>query len=262
MRADAAWECGIHVWCFLKLGSLPAARFGGARLVKRWQLGHNGQGPARRHSPPARDISSEEPLMTADRDRLLTDARADHAALGPLLELYRRYLYLLARVQVGQRLQGKVDASDLVQETFLDAHRAFPQFRGTSEAEFTRWLRQILAAKLADVLRRYFGTKGRDVRLERDLEDALDQSANKLGGALVSPASSPSQQAVRREQSVVLADALALLSEDYREAIVLRHLEGLTFPEVAKRMGRSLDSVEKLWMRALAKLRQVMEEVE
>src|SRR6185436_13070421 len=103
--------------------------------------------------------------MTADLEQLLQEARAgDVATLGRLLELYRRYLALLARVQIGQRLQGKVDASDLVQETFLDAHRYFPAFRGTSEGELLHWLRQILAAKLADLLRRYLGTKGRDVR--------------------------------------------------------------------------------------------------
>ena len=157
-------------------------------------------------------------------------------------------------MQVGQRLQGKVDASDLVQETFLDAAKRFPQFRGTSEAEMTRWLRQILAAKLADMLRRYLGAKGRDVRLERDIEDALDLSSAQLGGALAVDASSPSQQASQREQAVILAEALAKLPDDYREALVLRNLEGLTFPEVARRMGRTLDSVEKLWMRALAKL--------
>jgi RNA polymerase sigma-70 factor (ECF subfamily) len=200
--------------------------------------------------------------MMADPARLLNEARTDATARGALLELYRRYLGLLARVQVGQRLQGKIDASDLVQETFLDAHRRFPHFRGTSEAELTRWLRQILAAKLADVLRRYLGTKGRDIRLERDLEDALDLSAVQLAGALVASDSSPSHQASRREQAVILADALAQLPDDYREALVLRHLEGLTFPDVARRMGRSLDSVEKLWMRALAKLRQVMESSE
>src|ERR687885_927392 len=106
--------------------------------------------------------------MTADPEHLLREARAGGAVpLGQLLELYRRYLALLARVQIGQRLQGKVDASDLVQETFLEAHRHFARFRGASEAEVVRWLRQILAAKLADLLRRYLGTPGRHVRLGR-----------------------------------------------------------------------------------------------
>src|SRR5690242_138825 len=162
--------------------------------------------------------------MIADPELLLQEARAgDAATLGRLLELYRRYLALLARVQIGQRLQGKVDASDLVQETFLEAHRNFARFRGAGEAQFVSWLRQILAAKLADLLRRYLGTRGRDVRLEREIGDALDRSSALLQGGLVAPSSSPSQQAARREQAVLLADALGQLPDDYREALVLRH---------------------------------------
>jgi RNA polymerase sigma-70 factor (ECF subfamily) len=195
--------------------------------------------------------------MSTDPEHLLREARSgDAATLGRLLELYRRYLSLLARVQIGQRLQGKVDAEDLVQETFLEAHQNFPRFQGTTEGQFVRWLRQILATRLADQLRRYLGTQGRDLRLEREIEDAFDRSSVMLGGGLVAAQSSPSQQASKRENAVLLAEALSQLPEDYREVLVLRHLEELTFPEVARRMGRTLDSVEKLWMRGLARLRQ------
>jgi RNA polymerase sigma-70 factor (ECF subfamily) len=197
--------------------------------------------------------------MIPNPEELIRKARGeDPALLGQLLELYRQYLGLLARVQIGQRLQGKVDASDVVQDTFLEAHRNFGRFQGASEAQFVAWLRQILAANLGNLLRRYLGTQGRDVRLERELVTGVDESSRRLDAALVAPQSSPSQQAVRREQAVLLADALARLPEDYREVLVLRHLQGLTFPEVAGRMGRSLDSVEKLWVRALAKLRQTV----
>src|SRR5438874_12025956 len=116
--------------------------------------------------------------MTISPEQLLQEIRqGDPTALGRLLELYRHYLALLARLQIGQRLQGKVDASDLVQETFLEAHRNFAHFRGTSEGELVRWLRQILATNLADLLRRYLGTQGRDVRLEREIEAAFDRSS-------------------------------------------------------------------------------------
>jgi RNA polymerase sigma-70 factor, ECF subfamily len=197
--------------------------------------------------------------MSAEPEQMLHDAQAGDAdTLGRLLELYRRYLSLLARVQIGKRLQGKVDASDLVQETFLEAHRNFARFRGTSEGELVSWLRQILAANLADTLRRYLGTQGRDIRLERDIEADFDHSTVLLDRGLVARGSSPSHQAARREQAVLLADALAELPDDYREVLVLRHLESLTFPEVAQRMGRSLASVEKLWMRGLAQLRKIM----
>jgi RNA polymerase sigma-70 factor (ECF subfamily) len=194
-----------------------------------------------------------------DPEALLRLARSgDATSLGNLLELYRPYLALLARLQIGRRLQGKVDSGDLVQETFLEAHRDFAQFRGGSESELVAWLRQILATNIANQVRRYYGTQRRDVRLERELAVELDQSSRVLDNGLVASQSSPSQQAARREQAVILADGLARLPEDYREVIILRHLEELTFPEIGRRMGRTVDSVEKLWARALVRLRRAL----
>jgi RNA polymerase sigma-70 factor (ECF subfamily) len=194
-----------------------------------------------------------------DPELLLHRARAgDGEALGRLLERYRNYLLLLARLQIGRRLQGKVDGADLVQETFLKAHRDFARFRGQTEAELVSWLRQILAGNLAHLVRRYWGTRRRDVRLERQLADELDRSSRALGQSLAAPQSSPSQQAARREQAVLLADALRQLPDSYREVIILSHLEGLSFPEIAARMGRTLDSVKNLWARALARLRRTL----
>ena len=201
--------------------------------------------------------------MTVDNDpsceALLNQVRGgDAAALGALLERYRAYLTLLARLQIGRRLQGKVDPADLAQETFLEAARHVGAFRGDSEPEFAAWLRQILAGCLAHLMRRFFGTQARDVRLERTLEEELNQSSQAIDAGLIAGHSTPSQRASRREQAVMLADALDLLPADYREVIILRHLEGLTFPEVAARMGRTPDSVEKLWVRALPKLRRAL----
>jgi RNA polymerase sigma-70 factor, ECF subfamily len=192
-----------------------------------------------------------------DPEQLLRLARAgDGPALGQLLELYRHYLALLARLQVGRRLQAKVDVSDVVQEAFLKAHRHFAQFRGHTEGELAGWLRQILLTHLVNLVRHHQGSQRRDLRRERDLAAELDRSSRDLDRALFAGLSTPSQQAVRREQAVLLADALGRLPDDYREVIILRHLEGLTFPQVAQCMGRSADSVDKLWVRALARLRR------
>jgi RNA polymerase sigma-70 factor (ECF subfamily) len=176
------------------------------------------------------------------------------------LEIYRSYLTLLARYQIGRRLQGKVDAADVVQETFLEAHRDFGQFRGTTEAELTSWLRQVLARNLAGLIEHYFAAQRRDVRLERALAVELEQSSRALDRALVSRQSSPSDRAARREQAVLLADALDGLPADYREVIILHHVEGLTFAEIAQRIRRSVDGVKKLWVRGLARLRKTMGE--
>jgi RNA polymerase sigma-70 factor (ECF subfamily) len=174
--------------------------------------------------------------------------------------MYHDYLALLARVQIGRRLQGKVDASDLVQETFLKAHRDFVRFRGSTEAEWVSWLREILGCNLAHQVRRYCGTQRRNVRLERQLMNELNASSRLMDRALVGRQSSPSQRAARREQAVLLAGALAQLPQDYREVIVLSHLQGMSFPEVARSMGRTLDSVKNLWARALARLRGILSE--
>jgi RNA polymerase sigma-70 factor (ECF subfamily) len=194
-----------------------------------------------------------------DPEQLLALARAgDGQARGRLLEIYRNYLALLARHQIGRRLQGKIDASDLVQEAFMEAHRDFGQFRGNTEVELAGWLRRILATNLANLVDRYCGTKRRDVRLEHDLAAELDRSSRALDGALVAKQSSPSRQAARRDQAVVLADALEQLPIDYRQVLVLRHLEEQSFPDIARRMGRTVDSVKNLWARALARLRQTL----
>ena len=191
--------------------------------------------------------------------RLLDAAReGDVDARGELLEAYRSYLSLLARLEVGRRLQAKVDASDLVQETFLQAHRAFPDFRGTTEGEVLQWLRRILASRLSKTIRRYHGTQRRNVQLERELDRDLGRSSRALAAMLALSQTSPSERAVRREEAVVLADAMEQLPPDYRDVLVLRHFRGMTFPRVAQTMNRSLASVEKLWARALAKLREQM----
>ena len=167
----------------------------------------------------------------------------------------------MARVEVGRRLQRKIDASDLVQEACLEAHRCFDRFDGTTEAQFLAWLRTILARRVAKTVRHYVGTQGRDIRqeLENDLTASFERAGQRLADLAIPRAEHPSQQILKREQAVLLADALEELPPDYREVMLLRHWEDLTFPQIAERMDRTVDSVQKLWIRALARLRTTME---
>jgi RNA polymerase sigma-70 factor (ECF subfamily) len=191
---------------------------------------------------------------------LIRKARKHEAgAIDRLLETYRQYLKLLARTGIDASLQGKADPSDLVQETFLKAHQHFDQFRGQGEAELAAWLRQILARSLADLVRRYHLAESRRSGRERSLEQLLATSSQALNNLLAGAAGSPSESAERRELSVVLANALAELSEEQREVIVLRSLEERDWPEVAKRMGRTAGAVRMLWVRALKRLRPLIE---
>jgi RNA polymerase sigma-70 factor (ECF subfamily) len=197
-----------------------------------------------------------EPGVEPDPRELLAQARAGmNGSLGQLLQRYRSYVTLLARLQIRQQLQAKVDASDLVQETFCEASRDLAQFRGHSERELMHWLRRILAHRVAKLVRRYYGTQSRDVRLERQLQDDLDRSSQALAQGLAAPLTTPSQRILRRENAVLLADALERLPEHYRDVLIWRHVEGLTFADVAERMDRTVDSVKHLWSRALEQLR-------
>ncbi|MDZ4778834.1 MAG: sigma-70 family RNA polymerase sigma factor [Planctomycetia bacterium] len=188
---------------------------------------------------------------------LITLARAgDERALGHLLDAYRTYLRLLARHQLRNRLPGKVDDSDLVQETLLDAHRDFGTFRGQSATELTAWLRGILAHNLAEQLERFYGTRCRDPRLEQRLAVELEQSSQAFEQNLIGQQPSPSEMALQKDQALQLANILDALPPDYRDVILLRHVEELAFWQVAERMQRSVDSVKHLWTRALIQIRR------
>jgi RNA polymerase sigma-70 factor (ECF subfamily) len=173
------------------------------------------------------------------------------------LEQYREYLHLLARLQVDGRLQGKLDPSDVVQETLLKAHEALDQFRGASDAEMAAWLRAILTNTLTDALRR-FQAGARKVDQERSLQAALEESSSRLEAWLAAEQSSPAEQAIRQEQLLDLAGALAQLPADQRRAVELRYLKGGTVAEVASQMDRSREAVAKLLLRGLARLRNLL----
>jgi RNA polymerase sigma-70 factor (ECF subfamily) len=184
--------------------------------------------------------------------------REEPGALGRLLDLYRNYLRLLARTGLDASLQGKADPSDLVQEALLKASLHFCQFRGATDAELAGWLRQILARCLTDFVRRYLAA-GRRADREQSLDQLLNRSSEAMEQVLATDSTSPSGSAERRDRGVVLSDALATLGKDQREVIVLHHLEGLSWDEVAQLMGRSASAVQKLWTRALKQLRPLID---
>ena len=191
-------------------------------------------------------------------EQMLVQARAgDCAARGRLLSHYTNYLNLLARLNLGRGLQAKLNHSDIVQDAFLEADKNFDGYRGTTEQELMAWLRQILAMQIAQEVR-FHHRQRRDVALERRLAEDIDRSSAGLGVQLIDTGTSPSLQAARREREVLLANALAKLTPEHREVIILRNLDELSFDEVAERMGRTTPAVKSLWVRALANLRRVL----
>jgi RNA polymerase sigma-70 factor (ECF subfamily) len=193
---------------------------------------------------------------------LLLEAKAgDTESLGRLLETYQNYLKLLARTQLDEKVRGRVSPSDVVQETMLEAHCDFPKFRGTSDGEFFAWLRKILVNNLARAVEQHLLTAKRDVRREVSrlrINASLDRSTTRLEAMLADGRPSAESDASLQEQLVQLANALVQLAPDYRDVIVLRHLEGIPFAEIAMRLNRSNGATRMLWLRAIEQLRQLM----
>ncbi len=195
-------------------------------------------------------------MDSLDVNELLNRARqGDVQALGQLLDYYRPYLSVLAQRHLDSEVRGRVDASDVVQLTYMEAFRDLPQFRGTHEAELVAWLRQILRNNLSQMLQRHVFAQRRSVDREKSLDNE-GKAAEHLRNSLAGNLSSPSRRAMRGENAVLLAQALQALPEDQREAVRLRHLEGWTLAQLASHFGRSEVAVAGLLKRGLRALRK------
>jgi RNA polymerase sigma-70 factor, ECF subfamily len=193
-----------------------------------------------------------------DISRCLAAARAGCGnALGEALEGLRHYLLLVARHQLDHALQAKGGASDLVQETFLEAHRDFALFHGASEEELRAWLRRLLLNNLANFSRRYRETNKR--QLAREMSFDAKARSSSPAGRLPADCPSPSDQAIMNEQDSALQAALARLSDDHRSVLLLRYRDGLAFEDIGVLMQRSANAMRKLWSRALERLHEEME---
>jgi RNA polymerase sigma-70 factor (ECF subfamily) len=196
----------------------------------------------------------ETPEDAAD---LLAAARSgSQEALGRALETCRRYLLLVAQRNLDPKLQAKGGASDLVQETFLEAQRDFGQFQGTTETELLAWLRRLLLNNVGNFARRYRDTDKRAV----GREVALPGEGSSAGaGALAGSEPTPSGLAMEQEQAQALQRALARLPDEYRCVIQLRYQQAKSFEEIGRLLNRSPDAARKLWTRAMERLRQEWE---
>jgi RNA polymerase sigma-70 factor (ECF subfamily) len=201
-------------------------------------------GPTTASQPPSPDVR-----------RLIDAARGGSApALGELLEACRPYLLVIANQQLQPGVQGKVGASDVVQETFLNAHAHFEQFHGQTEQELLAWLRRILLNNLTNTARHFQGTDRRqtDREVSLDAEDAPEKG-------MMDPGPSPSSAAVADERDEALHRALERLSEQYRQVIQLRNWELRSFEEIGQLTNRTPEASRKLWVRAIEQLRSLLE---
>ena len=177
-------------------------------------------------------------------------------ALGEALENLRAYLLAIAERELDPNLHAKGGASDLVQETLMDALRDFGRFQGGTEEEFKAWLRRLLLHNLVDFTRLYRETGKRNI----NCEVALDADTPSPGHAAPTAAQpSPSGEAIRDEEAEVVRHALDRLPEDYRRVILLRYQDERSFEEIGRLMNLTPNAARKLWVRAVKRLQQETE---
>lgn len=180
--------------------------------------------------------------------------QGDKGALGELLIRYRPYLRILAQRHMDGAIRERIDPSDVVQQTSLEAHRGIQRFRGDSEGEWVAWVRKILENNAAQAIRRHLLTQKRSARREVHLDES-NSAVHSVKGGLRSREVSPSRRALNSERAVKLALMLHHLPDSQREAIRLRYLEGRSLQEMAEQFGRSETAVAGLLKRGLRNLR-------
>jgi RNA polymerase sigma-70 factor (ECF subfamily) len=201
--------------------------------------------------------SSENTPPLADKvDRWIEAARRGSGdALGQVLAYCRPYLLAIANEQMEPDLQAKLGASDLVQDTFLEAQRDFAQFKGHCKNDLLGWLRQILLHNLATASRQYRDTEKRQIQREIDQRTA---SMKEVLEEIADEGSTPSAHAVRQERDEALQRALAQLPEHERSVIAWRTYERCSFEEIGRRLKRSAEAARKLWARAVERLQKIL----
>lgn len=186
----------------------------------------------------------------------------DQDSVGELLGVYRDYLLGIAVARLDPRIRARCNPSDVVQETLLEAYRDFHQFRGGLEREFLAWIRQILANNLARMVEVHLLTDKRDLRRERRLEPHSNANGSRLENRdqwFTDNGSSPSKALQRKEQLSAILERIGRLPSNFRDVLILRHIEELPFEEVATRLGKSAGAVRMIWLRALEQLREMEE---
>ena len=205
---------------------------------------------------------ADSSLSSSLRSCLARAKHGDESARNRLFAACRSYLGLMARTNLQPWMRGKVDASDIVQQTLMDAHRDFDRFRGQSYQEWLAWLRQILNHNACDAARHYGAAGKRAVRREIPLNRDAGDDSQLPRFELPSPEDSPSQIAIHNERELLLAEAIDKLAADHREVIILRNIQRLSFAEVAEQLGRTRPAAQMLWMRAIQHLKLLLSSAE
>jgi RNA polymerase sigma-70 factor (ECF subfamily) len=191
------------------------------------------------------------------RELLLRAAENDPAAVGQLFDMHRERLRRMIRLRLDHRLQGRLDPSDVLQESFLEFARALPAYVESPDAPFYVWLRCITGRKLQALHRRHLGTHKRDAGREISIHrgDMPEASSVSLADQLVGKLTTPSKAFMRAEAQARIQQALTEMEELDREVLALRHFEQLSNKEAALVLGLTEAAASVRYMRALRRLK-------
>jgi RNA polymerase sigma-70 factor (ECF subfamily) len=201
---------------------------------------------------------------TGNIDDLLRQAKAgDAAALGTLFAHYRDRLRKMVRLRLDRRVAGRLDASDVLQEAYLDVARRFPEYVAAPAVPFYVWLRALTGQRLIDLHRQHLGAKMRDAGQEVSLyRGALPQASSaSLAQQLLAGLTSPTQAAVRAEMQLQLQEALNSMDPIDREVVVLRHFEEMNNIETAAVLGIETSAASKRYLRAIRRLKAILDQI-
>ncbi len=187
-------------------------------------------------------------MKDEQQDALERARQGDVQALGFLLESYRPYVRVLVRTLHRNRLQSRLDDSDLIQDALLQVQQSFASFRGQTVGEFVSFLHLVVVRSTGHTLQGHLDAARRDVRREQPIED--------VSGLVDPQAGSPSSAAIRQEQAVRMANGLARLPDDMQRVLLGRHVDGFSYAELAVQLGRSEGATRVLYTRALRRLRE------
>jgi RNA polymerase sigma-70 factor (ECF subfamily) len=203
-------------------------------------------------------------MLFDSQNKLIAAKQGDENARGELLNTFRPYLNVIAQRMLDDRIQGRLDFSDVVQATFLEASRDFHSFRGETVESFLAWLRNILKNNISTAHQEHLATQKRSARREVSMAAPAGDNGSEVQLANLLPAetSTPSQRLMRDEAAVVLANCLEQIPDTQRDAIRMRYLEGMSLKEISQKMDKSEMAVAGLLKRGLQGLRDEMRAIQ
>lgn len=195
-----------------------------------------------------------------ERAKLKRAGEGDQAAWRQVLAPHRERLRRMVALRLDQRLRGRIDPSDVLQEAFLQAAVALPKFLEQPEQPVFLWLRWLTGMSLQLIHRRHLGVQARDAGREVQLLDRPwpEATSAALAAQLLGRDTRPSVAAIRAERQRRLQEALNTMDPVDREVLVLRHFEDLTNAEVARELRLGESAASKRYIRALHRLKQIL----